>query len=174
MSIAARLGAQSGMDVADAEAGALTAIKPWLLAVELLKVVTGALIAFSVFSTTKVFRASALSLCLGLIGAALLVAAGALGFLAVDELGRSNGSAELGRWTALSGLASAPFTGVWAAALLGRRTEVPKWLRLIAFSLAATGLGALLLPPIGMLFGLASIAWWFGLARLLGRTQPRS
>ena len=160
--------------MASAEAEALTSIKPWLLAAELLKVVTGALIAVAVFSTTKVFRASAPSLCLGLIGAGLLIAAGVLGFLALGELGRSDGSAELGRWTALSGLASAPFTGVWATALLSRRTEVPKWLRLTALSLAAAGLGALLLPPIGMLFGLASIAWWFGLARLLGRTPPRS
>ena len=162
------------MDVANAEAGALTAIKPWLLAAELLKVVTGALIAVAVVSATKVFRASALSLCFGLIGAALLIAAGILGFLALHELGRSDGSAELGRWTALSGLASAPFTGIWAASLLGRRADAPRWLRLTAISLAAAGLGALLLPPIGMLFGLASIAWWFGLARLLGRTQPRS
>ena len=154
--------------MASAEAGALTAIKPWLLAAELLKVVTGALIAVAVFSATKVIRASALSLCLGLIGAVLLIAAGILGFLALAELGRSDGSAELGRWTALSGSASAPFTGIWAATLFGRRTEAPKWLRVIAFSLAAAGLGALLLPPIGMLFGLASIAWWFGLARLLG------
>ena len=162
------------MEVASAEAEALTSIKPWLQAAELLKVVTGALIAVAVFSTTKVFRASALGLCFGLIGAGLLIAAGVLGFLALGELGRRDGSAELGRWTALSGLASAPFTGAWAAVLLGSRVEAPKWVRLSALALAATGLGALLLPPIGMLFGLASIAWWFGLARLLGRTQSRS
>ena len=172
ITIAVRLGAQSGVDVARADSASLSAIKPLLMAAEVLKIITGALIAVAVIAANNSIRVSRAALPLGLAGAAFLIAAGVLGFLAVGQLGRPEGTPELGTWTALAGLVSAPLTGLWAALLLPLQSSpAPRWLRITALILAASGVLALLLAPVGMIFGVASIIWWTGLGRLFGRLK---
>jgi len=170
ISIAVQLGAHSGVDVARADAGSLSSIKPVLATAEWLKIVTGALIAIAVRAAQKAFRPPLTALIAGLAGAALLLGAGIMGLFALAELGRAGGGPELGRWTAMLGLASAPLTGIWAACLFNGQTHsAPRWLCIAGLVLAGAGLVALLVPPVGLLFGLTSIAWWLGLGRLLGK-----
>lgn len=165
ISIAARLGASSGMDVSNSGYEALMSIRPLLIAAELLKLASALSLVVVARSLSQVEAGHGWSRYAGYLGASFLFAAGLAGLAALS--GTALSSAELGELVGPLGLVSAPLTGLWATSIQTERVglRLPKWLRIAAVTLLLLGLGAVVLPPIGMLFGLVSLAWWSGLGR---------
>ena len=162
--IVVAMGVTSGADVARASAEARASALPLLVAAELLKLITGLLIAATVLQSGRVFDSSKLTRAVGLLGAALVFAAGLLGLPAV----LSQAGAYLAQPVVLAGLLSLPLTGSWAAMMTSGARPSPL-LTGVGFALGILGLLSLALPPAAMLFGLVSILWWV----LLGRTLAR-
>ena len=171
VTIVARIGGASGLDVARTSPGALRSIQPLLVAAEWLKIVTGAAVLVVVVGSHRLLGRSRPTLLAGLAGAVLLLGAGVCGLLALRELDVADGGPALGNVTAMLGLAAAAVTGVWAALLVRAVPKTQRWLRVVAFMLAGTGVVALLFPPIGLAFGVLSVIWWFGLSRLFRRSR---
>jgi hypothetical protein len=166
--IAGRIRSSSGLDVAAAGPEVLRSIRPYLIAAEWLKIGLAAATAGAVFSAFRFLSRSKAPLILGLLSAALLLAAGVLGLSAVASLSGPSGSPTLGRVTGLSGLLSMALMALWAALLpLDCRlaVEAPRWLRICGVLLATMGLISLF-TPFALVFGLLAIAWWTGLGRL--------
>lgn len=170
IAIAVELGVASGMEIGRLDRVALARVTPLLIVAELLKIATAVAVAVVVLE----FRghpARTARTWLGLLAAALVGAAGLLGLFALSSSGPA--SAGLGRIVGLLGLASVPMTGIWVIMLATTKDQAgapfPTWLRAVALSLLALGLAAPIFPPVGILFGLVSLAWWVGLGRYAER-----
>jgi hypothetical protein len=174
LAIGVKLGVASGIGVAGSTADTLRRIAALLFAAEWLKMAAGIAAAAAVWAVRRVvplappLRANGGAV-LGYAGALAIFAAGALGHVAVAALGGTWDASAIGRLVALLGLVAAPLTALWAWLAAAGSDRLPRWLRIVARALVAVALAALLLPPLGLLFGLLSLAWWIGLSRALGR-----
>ncbi|QIK78747.1 hypothetical protein G7077_07405 [Sphingomonas piscis] len=157
----------SGMEVASASVEALRAARPLLIAAELLKIVTGIAIIVAVTASRRRWRISTLAAGLGYAAALLVMAAGVVGLFAVLALATS--SPRMGAIVGLLGLLSLPATGAWAALSTWGRPNAPRSLRMAAILLAISGVATLVFPPVGLLFGVASLLWWITLGLTLRR-----
>lgn len=171
IAIASKLSVSSGMDVAQTDPSNLLSIRPLLLAAEGLKVLVGLGLLVAAYGSSRLISHSTPAFLIAAGAAVLLVAAGTLGLWVIMGLGSFITGPLPGRIVAWLGLLSLPLTGVWAALTLRSSEAGPKWLRLLAISLAIVGTASALLPPLGMLFGVLSILFWFGLASVLRRLE---
>jgi hypothetical protein len=165
IAIVVTMGVTSGAGVAQASQEARQSALPLLILAEIMKLTTGAAVALAVRNCGRALGTTAAAAAVGYGAAALIFAAGLMGLAAV----LSPAGAVLAGPVVITGLLSVPLTGCWAAMLaFGARFRLP--LRLLAALLCFTGIVAFGLPPVAMLFGLLSIAWWLCLAILLRKT----
>ena len=171
IAIASQLSVGSGIDVAHADPSKLLSMRPLLLAAEGLKVLVGLGLLVAAYGSSRLISHFTSAFLVGVGASVLLIAAGALGLCVILGLGSFVTGPLPGRIVAWLGLLSLPLTGVWAALTLRSSEAAPKWLRLLAISLAIIGSASALLPALGMLFGVLSILFWLGLASVLRRLE---
>jgi hypothetical protein len=174
VAIAVQLQVQSGMGVADTDPSKLRAVQPLLAVAEILKICVGATLIVAALRASRLLKQSNLGPVLAATAATLLITAGALGLCAVWGLNEGVLTGPmLGKVVAWLGLLSLLVTGVWAV-IVTRSSQIPRWVQWMAASLAILGTLALVMPPVGMFFGLLSILFWFSLAFALTRVENRT
>jgi len=161
------MGVASGMEVARASPEALRSAWPLLVSAELLKIATGLAVIIAVSATRRRWRISALAAGLGYLAAALVTGAGLVGLVAISNFSLS--SPRMGAVVGLLGLLSLPATGAWAWLSTWHVTRASKGLRMAGILLAISGIATLIFPPMGLLFGIASLMWWMLLGLALRR-----
>ena len=166
--LVAAMGVTSGAGVAAATQEARQSALPLLTVAEILKLISGVVLAAAVTGCRRLFGTSPLASGAGYLAAALIFAAGLLGLIAV----LTPAGATLAWPVVLLGFGSATLTGCWAAMTAtlahakGSLTAALKW---IGIGLGFLGVTALLFAPIALLFGLLSLVWWVALGRQLSR-----
>ena len=168
----AALGGSSGRDLGSNAGGmAFKNAAPLLIVAELLKVALGTCQAMVVRCAVEVqgkWRGGALLS--GYAGAALIAASGLVGIYAVYAESRG-----LGAWASALGFASAGATAIWAIAFVsGTNLVLKPWHRIIGLTFAAASVLSLIVAPVGMVAGLISLLWWFGLSRAFASFQLRT
>ena len=167
------LGGTSGQDLGQgAPDAAFARAVPVLGLAEVLKMLTAAAQLVVVAATAASASGAAQRAAMGVTGAAgaiLIAASGIVGLYAI-----ATSDATAGKTISDLGFFGIAATGLWLLlVVLFKALPLPVWLTAIALAVAATSLGALLVPPLVMLSGVLGLVWWFGLAAQLRRSARR-